>query len=513
MVIDNKLNNNSNIIGDKILLSVQDAARFLGVPKKAIQDLVDAGSLKAVNASGKTYISRYALAEVTGEQSVAHFGQLASGQMLEDAIYYCHKKDFIDCEDDSMLRQYKGSVSTLKDGGYMAQIDMGRSPDGKRLRPSKRFKTREEAEHYLNQRLAELNDEKVYKQNGVTYEIKSEVSNSSYTDKTFEEYATMILNRGIGKAVSRTIDGYRVSLVPVLKYIGNIRMVDIDRDRLMDTFNDLSYKYSKVSLKKAFTTTKMIMEEAFFEEQIPKNPFIRLRMPTSKVQIENTRLPYTDEEIDLIFEKSKEYCNKILYPMIAVLECTGMRPGEMRALEWNNVDFDRKTVDIKHSVIMRYDAINDLRKKPKSYEVIGPTKSIAGVRRVGLSALAVKALKEWRKELDNMPVAMRNSIYVFPSQTGSFRSESSNKCLVQRFVKWAGIQDMNFIFYRFRHTVCTRMFLEGLSIQIVQQMLGDSTSNVVMRIYNHMTQEQALSACDDYYERINQKNAERYSIY
>ncbi len=511
MLVENNIS--SNINSDKILLSVQDASRFLGVPKKVIQDLIDTGLLKAVNASGKTYISRYALSEVTGEKSVAHFGQLASGQTIENTIYYSQQSEFTDCEDDSMfVKRYTGSVSALKDGAYMAQIDMGRTSDGKRLRPSKRFKKREEAERYLNQRLAELNGEYIHQQNPVPSNTTLEASNALYTDMTFEEYAKMILNRGIGKAVSRTIDGYRISLVPVLESIGNIKMVDIDRDKLISTFNKLSYRYGKVSLKKAYNTTKMIMEEAYYNELIPKNPFIRLKMPASKVEIENYRLPYSDEEIALVLKKSKVYCNKILYPMICVLECTGMRPGELRAMEWKNIDFDKKTVDIKHAVIERYDVIKDLRKKPKSYEVIGPTKSASGVRRVGLSDLTIQALLDWRKELNTMPVAMRDSIYVFPNEKGEFRSASSNKCLIQRFVKKAGIQDMHFMLYRFRHTVCTRMFLEGLSIQVVQQMLGDNTSTVVTSIYNHMTQEQALSACDEYYDRINQKNAQKYIL-
>ncbi|MBP3580411.1 MAG: helix-turn-helix domain-containing protein [Clostridia bacterium] len=290
MLVENNIS--SNINSDKILLSVQDASRFLGVPKKVIQDLIDTGLLKAVNVSGKTYISRYALSEVTGEQSAAHFGQLASGQTIENTIYYSQQSEFTDCEDDSVfVKRYTGSVSALKDGAYMAQIDMGRSPDGKRLRPSKRFKTREEAERYLNQRLAELNGEYIHQQNPVSSNTTLEVSNALYTDMTFEEYAKMILNRGIGKAVSRTIDGYRISLVPVLESIGNVKMVDIDRDKLIGTFNNLSYRYGKVSIKKAYNTTKMIMEEAYYNELIPKNPFIRLKMPASKVEIENYRLP------------------------------------------------------------------------------------------------------------------------------------------------------------------------------------------------------------------------------
>lgn len=498
-------NYNNGLVGSKMLLTEQDTAKILGIPKKSVQDLIASGMLQGIPTNGKTYVSRYALAEMLGEKSAVNFGQHACGQTQPVALYY--GQQFEDCEDDSMIKQYKGSVSTLKDGGYMAQVDMGRTPDGKRIRPSKRFKTKEDAERYLSQRLKELNGDISPRPEAASYDAAPVVANADYTDKTFEEYATAILNRGIGQGVSRTIDGYRVSVIPVLEHIGNIKMVDIDRDRLIGTFNKLAKKYGSVSLKKAFNTTKMLFEEAFNNEEIPKNPFLNLKVPPSQVMIESYRNAYTDDEIALIFEKAKEYCNKMLYPMLVVLECTGMRPGELRAMEWKNTNLEAKNVFISNAVVTRFEEIENLRKRPKSYEAIGPTKSESGVRKVGLSDLAVQALKEWRKELDTMPSAMRDSKYVFPSQDGSFRTESSNKCLVQRFVKKAGIADMHFMLYRFRHTVCTRMFLAGISIDVVQKVLGDNTSAVVTKIYNHMTQEQALAACSDYYEMQNQKNA------
>ena len=499
---------NNSVLGNKILLTEQDAAKILGVSKKTVQDLIITGTLQSISATGKTFISRYALADLLGEKSPIQFGQHACGQTQTDALYYGQQNVYEECEDYGMIsKKYTGSVSTLKDGGYMAQIDMGRTPDGKRIRPSKRFKTKEDAERYLSQRLKELNGDAPLHLDVAPHDEALNASYENYTDKTFEEYATTILNRGIGQGVSRTIDGYRVSVIPVLEHIGNIKMVDIDRDRLMSTFNKLAKRYGKVSLKKAFNTTKMLFEEAFNNEQIPTNPFLRLKVPPSQVNIQYYRDPYTDEEIALIFEKSKEYCNKMLFPMIAVLECSGMRPGEMRALEWKNVDLEDKTVFITNAVVTRFDEIENLRKRPRSYEEIGPTKSVSGVRIVGLSDLAIQALKDWRKELDTMPTAMRESKYVFPSQNGSFRTESSNKCLVQRFVKKAEITDMHFMLYRFRHTVCTRMFLAGLSIDVVRKMLGDSTSDVVTRVYNHMTQHQALDACKEYYESRNQVNS------
>ena len=491
----------------KVLLTEQDVAKRLGVPKRDVQAMITAGILPVIALPDRNLISSVAVDNLIGKKDTADSGQLGHGYPSSNALYYHQEYDMVDSEEE-IMREYKGNISVLKDGRYMVQINLGKSPDGKRMRDSKSFKTKPDAERYLAQRLCELNGVVQQQVSTSLDNTMSDTESANYTDQTFEEYTTMIQNRGIGKAVSRTIDGYRVAVVPVLQYIGNIKMVDIDRDRLINTFNKLSYKYGKVSLKKAFNTTKMIMEDAYYDGKIPKNPFVRLKPPESKVEIEYYRDAYTDEEIALIFEKAKEYCNKILYPMLTVLECTGMRPGEMRALEWANINLESKTAYIKHAAITRYETITNLKKKPKSYEVIGPTKSASGVRMVKLSNVAVQALIDWRKELDMMPKVMRDSKYVFPSQEGSFRTESSNKCLVQRFVKKAGIQDMHFMLYRFRHTLCTRMFLDGLSINVVQQMLGDSSSNVVTKIYNHMTQEQSLEACSDYYEKRDLKDKE-----
>lgn len=205
-----------------LMVSVQDISKELKMPKKAVEGLIDTGVLKAVETMGKKYVSAYNLANMLGESAIDS-GQLASGYLAENALYLSHN---IESEDSSMIsKSYTGSVSTLKDGGYMAQIDMGRTADGKRIRPSKRFKVKEEAERYLAQRLAELNGIPIQQQ--PIFASANVVQNTNYTEKTFEQYSRDILNRGIGKAKARTIEGYRSSLVPVLKYIGNMRMTDI----------------------------------------------------------------------------------------------------------------------------------------------------------------------------------------------------------------------------------------------------------------------------------------------
>ena len=78
---------------------------------------------------------------------------------------------------------------------------------------------------------------------------------------------------------------------------------------------------------------------------------------------------------------------------------------------------EAKNVFISNAVVTRFEEIENLRKRPKSYEAIGPTKSESGVRKVGLSDLAVQALKEWRKELDTRPSAMRQLLAIVISRS------------------------------------------------------------------------------------------------
>ena len=488
-----------------LMVSVQDISKELRIPKKAVEELIDTGVLQAVETMGKKYVSAFNLAKMLGESAVDS-GQNASGYPIDNALYLSHN---LESEDSSMNKIYTGNISSLKTGRFIVWINMGKTPDGKRLRENKSFNDKTSAENYLKQRLAELNGIPIQQP---IFASANVVQNTNYTEKTFEQYSRDILNRGIGKAKARTIEGYRSSLVPVLKYIGNMRMTDIEDRHLIKMYSELSLAYSQSSLKKAFVTVKMLFEEAFAKDEVPSNPFIRLECPDSQKPSKAERLPYSDEEIKRILSAAKSYHNPILYTIFAVLECTGMRPGELRGLEWVDFDSKAKTIKIRQAVVTRYESIEDMKKRPRSYEAMGMTKSIYGIRTLPLSDMAASALLEWRKYLDTMPSAMKNSKYIFPSKEGNFKSESSIKCLVQRFVKSAGLKDIGVMLYRFRHTMCTRLILDGQPISVIQLIMGDNTQDVIMKVYTHVTQQQALAATSGYYNKLNESHKAFYGL-
>ncbi len=491
---------NLELLYNKVLLTVSETAKVLGIPKNDVVGLIGNGTLTAVETGAKTYVPSADIVKMVDISSIDS-GQLASGYPLVNPLYLSQQNE---SGDDSMA--YSANISTLKDGRFMVQVNLGKNPDGSRNRESKSFRDLRSAEQYKAERLAQLNGfvPIIQKQNFV-------FDSHTYTDKTFAEYTKVLLNMWSSSASTRTIEGYRTSVVPVLKYIGEEKMTAIDKEELFTMYNVLAADYGKSTLTKAFNTTKKIFTEAYDNEDIPANPFARLKCPKSKKGTKSEREPYSDNDIAKMFECARAYHNKMVYPMLTVAECTGMRPGELRALEWKNFDAENKTIHISNAIVAVYDEITDLTTKPKSREVLGDTKSAYGVRTLPLSDLAVEALIEWRAVLDTEIEPMRNSNFIFPSKEGIFKTESSVKCIFQRFIEHYGLEYIGFMLYRFRHTVCTRLALAGVPISVTQRIMGDNTVDVIMKIYTHVSNEQALVACSDYYDKQNLKNAELHS--
>lgn len=489
----------------KRLLSESNVARELGVSKKDVKVMCENGDLPYVKIEEKLYIPLTALAVIIGEENKEDHVVLETGLKLLPELEYALSKN-TDREDAETLK-YSGSISKLKDGRIMVQIQKGKKADGSRDRESKSFRDESLAKQYLDSRLAQLNGvEQVSSHMPIPLIDKAiPMVSMTLTDKTFSEYAVEILNNGVGKAGSRTIEGYRLSLIPVDRVIGKKKMAEITDTELRKLFDKLSYDYVKSSLRKSFATTKMIFEIALENRDIAANPFVKLKCSKSRKVVDNEKSAYTDEDILHILNLSKKY-NPVLFPIFAILECTGMRPGELRALEWSKVDLKNKSVKIVQAVSKDFEDIKEISVSSKSKEYISVTKSVYGVRTLKLSDLAVQALIDWRSELDTYSAPMKNCKFVFPSQEGNFRSETSLNTLIRRFIKSAGLEDVGLSLYRFRHTMCTRLILDGQPIPVIQRIMGDNTIDVIMKIYTHVTEEQALASCGNYYDRLNKKH-------
>ncbi|HHD80530.1 MAG TPA: site-specific integrase, partial [Campylobacterales bacterium] len=101
---------------------------------------------------------------------------------------------------------------------------------------------------------------------------------------------------------------------------------------------------------------------------IMKNPLSKVTSPkllkNFKNQEENVD-PFTEDELSTLIKKASGYMKNFIRFMYA----TGARPGEIIALQWKDVDFERKIIKIY---------------KTRMRDKEGDTKTLASTREVDL---------------------------------------------------------------------------------------------------------------------------------
>lgn len=318
-----------------------------------------------------------------------------------------------------------------------------------------------------------------------------------YSELSFEQYVVQALNRGVKRAHSRTTENYRCVLSLVARELGDVRIAELGEDDLRRAFRRLESRYATGSLRLAHTVTRCILREAYESGDIPTDPTRRWEAPKStKPRRADSARIYSAAELEAIFRAGRAF-DAELYTMFAVLECTGMRPGELLALEWSSYDSAARTLHIYQTVTRRYGTICELGKAAKSESVLSVPKSAYSVRTLRLSDTAISALDAWRET----QCAKAHGRFIFPGRNGGFRSLSGAEKKLQQFREASGISGVTF--YKFRHTMCTRLALEKYPISLIQRIMGDNSPDVITRVYTHIYEDDALRAMDEYFASRN----------
>jgi integrase len=213
---------------------------------------------------------------------------------------------------------------------------------------------------------------------------------------------------------------------------------------------------------------------------MPRNPAVVLRRRLPKADRAEMQTLDQDQTRSLLDELQglPQY-----WPVMLALS-TGARRGEILALRWRHVDFDRGTVRIAESVSP------ELR--------FGPTKS-GKPRVVSLPAFAVQELRRRRveqaQELLRLGARQSPETMVCTWPDGSLiRPEALSK-FCDRLFKRLGLPGR---FHVLRHTHATQLLLAGVHPKVAQERLGHATVAMTLDIYSHVTEQQH----DDAAERI-----------
>ena len=328
--------------------------------------------------------------------------------------------------------------------------------------------------------------------------VKLEYENSSFSRKTknykFKDvYELFLIEHKNTVKPGTYATTKRYANLHILPKIGN---KPIDSFTVMDCqklVNQWAEHFNSAKYPKGIT--QQVFDYAIKMDIIQDNPMKKVKLPKRKGVINETNKYYTTEELKHFFECLKDYDNLKFSAFFRMLAFTGMRKGEALALEWCDIDFEKKLVHIKKGVSL------DENDKP----LISTPKTKKSVRTVSIDNETVSVLKRWK--LEQAKILMKKGINSLNKHQLLFTYED-NKLYRPSYVNdWLAtiIKTYNLkkiTIHGFRHSHCSLLFEMGTPIQVVQERLGHSNIKTTMDIYTHVTEKQRDKLADEFAKHV-----------
>ncbi|MBR1742424.1 MAG: site-specific integrase [Lachnospiraceae bacterium] len=160
---------------------------------------------------------------------------------------------------------------------------------------------------------------------------------------------------------------------------------------------------------------------------------------------------------------------------LGILLClyTGIRIGELCALKWSDISFERKSIFIGRTMFRL-----QVKEAKKTKIFITTPKSSCSIRTIPLPDAILKLLAAYQDNPDTFFLTGNAEKFVEP-RTMQYRFKSVlQKC---------EITDANF--HALRHTFATRCVEAGFDIKSLSEILGHSSVNITLNRYVHPSME------------------------
>jgi integrase len=165
---------------------------------------------------------------------------------------------------------------------------------------------------------------------------------------------------------------------------------------------------------------------------------------------------------------------------------TGLRRGEMLALQWTAVDLQGGTMAIDAGVVMTRG-----EKRRLGWRV-GPLKTASSRRQVALTPEVIDALRAHQRRQKELYLRTGRpwnaSTFIFQSSDGGFLTPPALQYRHRLFIKKHKLAPHRF--HDLRHSTATLLLKHGESIAVVSQLLGHSNPTMTLKRYAHVLPDQ-----------------------
>ncbi|MBO8162064.1 MAG: site-specific integrase [Thermosipho sp. (in: Bacteria)] len=361
----------------------------------------------------------------------------------------------------------EGSIYQIKSGKHkgkwVAQITIGKTPEGKLKRKSFYGKTRAEVKEKMQDYLEQMNL-------GVDQEAAKNLTFGGWLAEWLELYKKPILRLS-------TYENYlmyaRNHIYPVL---GKIPLAELDSNHIQALYNKLKEAgKAPATIHKIHQIIHSCLEKAVDVKLLSWNP----SRATERPSVKNPEAQaMSEEDMDKFLTVVEKESDKWRAAFLVLLG-TGIRIGELLALEWDDVDLENGLIYVNKTLS---------RTKSKGL-VVNEPKTEASKAYVPLPEVAVEALKKHKatqaKIILYQGEKYKNRKLVFPTDIGTYMYPRNFQRKYYSLLKKAGVTHLKL--HGLRHTFATRLLEEGEDLRTVQELLRHTDIKTTANIYSHVT--------------------------
>ena len=265
----------------------------------------------------------------------------------------------------------------------------------------------------------------------------------------------------------------------ILPEFGDKNISDISAN---DVYSFIEIK-QKAGLSNRYISDIIILLKTLFKYAVRVyhvfNPIDGITMPKKKVS--DVRILDENEQKKLQEYISENHNDTTLG--IALAMSTGLRIGEICGLQWNDIDFEKRTLTVKKTV-QRIQCKNGSK---KTKVIITDPKSESSKRCIPIPENMVEFLKSFKGNSYD---------YVISGE----ENPTEPRTMQYRFAKLLkNVKLPSVHFHALRHIFATNCIKYGFDVKTLSELLGHSSVEITLNRYVHSSFEQKR----EYMERLN----------
>lgn len=242
---------------------------------------------------------------------------------------------------------------------------------------------------------------------------------------------------------------------------------------------------SSKTIKEHHTLISSILSTAVQWQIIAANPCDRIKAP----KVEHHEAKHLEKsDIALLLNTLDEKSDIQHKAMIYLLLSVGMRRGELLALKWSDVDFEKSLLNISHS--LNYTAEKGL------YEGLPKTES--SIRVVKLSNNTMEMLKKYKAWQSEQRLKVgdlwHDEQWIFTRYDGQVYRPDTLTNWFEKFIKNNNLKKITI--HGLRHTNASILIAEHTPLTTVAGRLGHASTATTTKIYAHEIQSASEAATE-----------------